>query len=161
MGGYCCPFLSTLGSHVHHCSLGTSSMTLGTCWPQPNHVACSVKEVLRVWRGNSEVGILGRTAFAARGFVAHCNRRGPSVEPYSEEETKGCDVGQGVWCGWCHIQTGRDWGWAKRCSMRLGDSSKMTQSATSMSRLMPYSGYKHEPLFGQMGGRRRSPPPPQ
>jgi hypothetical protein len=51
MGGYCCPFLSTLGSHVHHCSLGTSSMTLGTCWPQPNHDAFSVKELLGVWWG--------------------------------------------------------------------------------------------------------------
>jgi hypothetical protein len=62
MGGYCCPFLSTLGSHVHHCSLGTSSMTLGTCWPQPNHDAFSVKELLGVWwRGNEGFrgGILG------------------------------------------------------------------------------------------------------
>lgn len=38
LGGYVLPFLSTLGSHVHHWSAATWSRTLAMWSPQPYHV---------------------------------------------------------------------------------------------------------------------------
>lgn len=45
IGGYCVPFFSTFGSQVHHVSLGSLSMTIGTCWPQPHQEDFSVLRV--------------------------------------------------------------------------------------------------------------------
>ena len=37
IGGYSFPFSSVLGVHVHHCSQGILSMTLGMWLPHPTH----------------------------------------------------------------------------------------------------------------------------
>lgn len=84
IGGYRVPSFSTLGSQVHHDSLGSLSMTIGTCWPQPHHEDFSARRVGQLGcicsgmsgpggaserRGDEERR--GRTALVAGAAFAH------------------------------------------------------------------------------------------
>lgn len=72
IGGYSVPSFSTLGSHLHHSSLGTLSMTEGTCAPHPNHVFLPVWSVSnREFQVRSGGRCGARTAGATRSCFAH------------------------------------------------------------------------------------------
>ena len=72
IGGYCVPSFSTFGSQVHQDSLGSLSMTMGTCWPQPHQEVFSRRGVSLVIQGREEEERWGLgTAGGAGSALAH------------------------------------------------------------------------------------------
>lgn len=79
IGGYITPSFSTPGSHVHHASFGTLSMTIGTCKPQPHQEDFSKKKKRQVRVSGMELVLsrrVGGEVFGGVGvWICACMRR--------------------------------------------------------------------------------------